>query len=562
MLKNVKINKLLILITMSLTVLVCIIGVSSIHGAKHVEKSFEILISEGHEIDSVKLLSNIRTNTNTCARIVEEIFIVENKTQASNSLERYNQFKVKTLNEISKFKKTHVNEEGLIDEYEKASKDWFDLTDKMVDLYNNGKVTEARRLYISGSDKKINEILNVVSKIENRINGHRDDVLIGASNYIANFKKVMIGLILLSVLLSLTAGINLNRIIREPLEATKKAINAFADGDLHAELDYASENEFGEMIETVKSSFNKLNSYIKDTERILKTMSQGNFNFEGEVEYLGDFLEIEKLYYEYSIQMSNMILKIKNAAKQVSEASGQVAESSQEMAKGSMEQASAIEELTAEMNNINISIGNNNDMVDRTASLTKKTNEILKTGSEQMSDLRLAMDEISDTAKQIYKIIKTIDDISFRTNILALNAAVEAARAGDAGKGFSVVASEVRNLAQKSAEAAKLTTDLIENSMTAVKNGVSITNKTVKTIEEVKEKSNDINTAIKNISETSKEQYNSVNKISESMNQISSVVQLSSATSEESAAVSEELFSQARILTELISKYELREIKD
>ncbi|MDP0487987.1 MAG: hypothetical protein Q7K36_00580 [Fusobacterium sp. JB020] len=96
MLKNVKINKLLILITMSLTILSCIIGFSSIRGAKHVEKSFKILIKENHEEDSLKLLSSIRTNTNTCARIVEEIFIVEDKVQAENSLLRYSDFKFKT----------------------------------------------------------------------------------------------------------------------------------------------------------------------------------------------------------------------------------------------------------------------------------------------------------------------------------------------------------------------------------------------------------------------------------------------------------------------------------
>jgi len=562
MLKNMKINKLLILITMSLTILSCIIGFSSIRGAKHIEKSFKILIKENHEEDSLKLLSSIRTNTNTCARIVEEIFILDDKVQAENSLLRYNDFKFKTLNAVSKFKETHVNEDGLIDEYEVALKNWFDVTDEMAQLYKAGNIKEARKVYMSGSNKNINEILNIVYKVENKINTHREHILVEASEYIEKFEKLIAGLIVLSILLSLGVGINLNRIIKEPLEATKKALNAFSDGNLHVDLKYDSENEFGEMVKTVKNSFVKINSYIKDTERVLKTMTEGNFDYEGRVDYSGDYIEIAKLYYEYSVQMSSMILKIRNAARQVSEASGQVAESSQEMARGSMEQASAIEELTAEMNNINISIENNNDMVDQTVALTKKTNEILQTGSDQMSDLRLAMDEISDTAKQINKIIKTIDDISFRTNILALNAAVEAARAGDAGKGFSVVASEVRNLAQKSAEAAKLTTDLIENSMAAVENGVLITNKTVKTIEEVKEKSNDINVAIKNISETSKEQYDSVNKISESMNQISSVVQLSSATSEESAAVSEELFSQARILTELISKYKLRQIKD
>lgn len=561
MLKNMKISKFLVSITIILTVVTCAIGSFSIHSARHVEKSFESLIKNGGKMDSVDFLSSIRTNTNTCARIVEEIFIVENKENANASISNYKNFKIKTLDEVSQFKKTSINETGIIDEYESNLKNWFNLTDRMIKLYEEGNIKEARRLYIDGSNKGINEILKTVSKIEKNISDSREHVILRASTYMSKFKTIMLVLIILAVLLSLTISVVLNKIIREPLEITKKAINDFANGNLHSELEYSSKNEFGEMIEIVKNSLNKINSYIKDTERVLKTMSAGNFDYEDKIEYLGDFREMETLYYEYSVEMSNMILKIKNAAKQVSEASGQVAESSQEMAKGSIEQAAAIEKLTDEMNNINISIGNNNKMVDKTVSLTKKTNEILKTGSEQMTDLRFAMDEISDTAKKIHKIIKTIDDISFRTNILALNAAVEAARAGDAGRGFSVVATEVRNLAQKSAEAARLTTDLIESSMSAVEKGVLITNKTVKTIEEVKEKSTDIDTAIKTIAETSKEQYNSVNNISENMNQISSVVQLSSATSEESAAVSEELFSQARILIELISKYNLRKIK-
>lgn len=413
-------------------------------------------------------------------------------------------------------------------------KNWFNLTDETIKLYEEGNIKEAREIYINNSNKRINEILITVSKIEKNISDSREYVILKASGYMSRFKTIMLILIILAVLLSLTMSIVLNKIIREPLEITKRAIDDFANGNLHSELKYSSKNEFGEMIETVRNSLNKINSYIKDTERVLKTMSEGDFNYEDKIEYLGDFVEMEKLYYEYSIEMSNMILKIKNAAKQVSEASGQVVESSQEMARGSIEQAAAIEKLTNEMNNINISIGNNDKMVDKTVSLTKKTNEILKTGSEQMTDLRFAMDEISDTTKKIHKIIKTIDDISFRTNILALNAAVEAA---------------------------KLTSDLIESSMSAVKKGVLITNKTVETIEEVKEKSADIDIAIKTISETSKEQYTSVNNISENMSQISSVVQLSSATSEESTAVSEELFSQARILIELISKYNLRIIK-
>lgn len=179
-----------------------------------------------------------------------------------------------------------------------------------------------------------------------------------------------------------------------------------------------------------------------------------------------------------------------------------------------------------------------------------------------MQEMIVAMADISDKSGQIGKIIKTIEDIAFQTNILALNAAVEAARAGAAGKGFAVVADEVRNLASKSAEASKSTASLIEGSIHAVEKGKKLADETAHTLDEVVENSKRIVNVVDGISQASSEQASSIAQVTQGIDQISSVVQTNSATAEESAAASEELSGQAQMLKNLVEQFKLKKLGD
>jgi methyl-accepting chemotaxis protein len=256
--------------------------------------------------------------------------------------------------------------------------------------------------------------------------------------------------------------------------------------------------------------------------------------------------------------LSKMFAGINSSSEQVSTAAKQIADGSQTLAHGTTEQASVVEEFSCSIAEIAHKTKENAKLATSAHDLGNTIKNNAEKGSEQMEQMVSAVKDIGESSRSIGKIIKLIDDIAFQTNILALNAAVEAARAGQHGKGFAIVAEEVRSLASKSADAAKDTGVLITNSIEKTEYGVSIANETAESLAEIVTGINVNSSIVGEIARSSEEQTVAIDQINKGIEQVAQVVARNSGTAQESAAASQEMSGQAAVLEDLVSQFKLK----
>lgn len=371
---------------------------------------------------------------------------------------------------------------------------------------------------------------------------------------------IMLFLMALFIVLSCLIAIRIANPIAKPIVSLVKRIEMLADGDLHSPVpEVKSKDEVGILSASFTSTITTLNNYISEISTVLSSLAAGDFTVETKQEYKGDFVAIRIALNSITDNLGGMFTYINESTDQVSSGAGQVSSAAQALSQGATEQASAIEELSASITEIAGEVNKNAYDASTANTLSLKASAEVERGNEHMKKMTSAMSDISDSSNEIGKIIKTIEDIAFQTNILSLNAAVEAARAGVAGRGFAVVADEVRNLANKSAEAAKNTTALIESSIQAVKSGTKIADETAASLNAIIEDTKKTAELVGEISKASNNQATAINQITLGVDQISAVVQTNSATSEESAATSEELSAQAQALKTMLSALKLKD---
>ncbi len=364
------------------------------------------------------------------------------------------------------------------------------------------------------------------------------------------------GALLITVILSFY----LTRSITKPLREIEKSAEKIVDGDFEIAISYKSRDELGRLADAFRKMAETLKDVVTDASRLLSEMADGNFDVRTRAEehYVGEFQGLLSSIRKLNRDLSITLGQINRSADQVAAGSDQVSIGAQALSQGSTEQAAAVEELATTIAGISTQVKDTaTDALEAKKQSTMAGDEAEEC-NQQMRDMMNAMEEITRTSDEIGKIIKTIEDIAFQTNILALNAAVEASRAGTAGKGFAVVADEVRNLASKSSVASQNTAELIESSIKAVSRGTQIADSTAQSLVKVVDEVRSASGKVDKIADAAEEQAGAIEQVTLGINQISSVVQTNSATAEESAAASQELSEQADMLKQLVAKFILR----
>ena len=378
--------------------------------------------------------------------------------------------------------------------------------------------------------------------------------------------RVIVG-ILCAIVAAAIILITLFMLSREGRElmAVERAIGHLGELNLSADQEleafYGRSDEIGMIAQTTHHVCSCLRQTIDDVDRILGEIAQGNLSVDvsqNEAYYIGDFKTLSESLKSIHTNLVNVIRDISRVANQVDTSADQVSAGAQALSQGTNEQAVSIDGLVSNVTAITSQIQTSTLRCQSASEQVGKAAGYASEADEKMGQLMNATKNIEQSSAKIVTVIKTIEDIAFQTNILALNASVEAARAGAAGKGFSVVADEVRNLAAKSAEAAQNTDALINHSIHDVKTGTASTDLAVSAMQVIGDCIQTIKVLMDEISASSVQQSEMIVSIENGIKEISKVVQANSSAAEESAEVSKELSGQARTLNGLLSRFRIR----
>ena len=465
-----------------------------------------------------------------------------------------------------------------LDKYNESLEPGDDITRLFVearDIYENQLIGTVVAIYEASKIQDFEEIdrrMVVCRDLSNHILANYDEILnltVAHANELSEQATSMSSLLFIVIVCVLVFAVTsamvlalyISGIISKPISLLSGFMRkAGSTGDIIASpeeekamMKYSNDyDEIGQLLTDCSSFINHVVGVAGD----LETTASGDLSTEIRVLSESDTMakSLQKMIYN----LNTMFGDINSSSAQVSGGAKQIAEGSQTLAKGSTEQAATIEQLSASISEISQKTKDNAQMAGRAAELANSIKGNAEKGSRQMDEMITAVNEINTASQSISKVIKTIDDIAFQTNILALNAAVEAARAGQHGKGFAVVAEEVRNLASKSADAAKETGTLIQDSAQKAELGARIAGETSSSLSEIVNGINESSKIVGEIAKSTGDQTEGIAQINRGIDEVALVIQQNSATAQQSAAASEEMSAQSIVLEELIAQFKLK----
>lgn len=555
--KNLKIGTKLLVTFMLIIILFCATVMTAINGLDESADKYSEFYNVGYQITNKVM--NMRRGLQI---IVKDISFVTMDDDAEQ-VETYKADVQKELDLLSEngnwLFENFTGDAELLEEFSNYITEAVEMQETVLKMAETDRVAAQQMLldqYQPLVEKAVNSLIGISNvAAESAENDYNKTV-----DMQKRLKMIQFGMAGGALLITLILSLYLTRAITKPLRELEDSAEKIVSGNFDIKVTYESRDELGRLAKAFKKMTGTLEDIITDASRLLREMADGNFDVrtQAEDEYVGEFqsllLSIRKLNRDLSMTLG----QINRSADQVAAGSEQVSIGAQALSQGSTEQAAAVEELATTIAGISTQVKDTAEDALKAKEQSTTAGDEAEECNRQMHDMMSAMEEITRTSDEIGKIIKTIEDIAFQTNILALNAAVEASRAGNAGKGFAVVADEVRNLASKSSAASQNTAELIESSIKAVTRGTKIADSTAQSLVKVVDEVRSASGKVDKIADAAEEQAGAIEQVTLGINQISSVVQTNSATSEESAAASQELSEQADMLKRLVAKFILR----
>lgn len=556
--RNFKIRTKLLITFLIIIILFCVTVVTAITGMEQSAEKYSEFYTVGYQITNKAM--SMRRGMQIVVKNLTFITIEDEADKKQTYLTNL-QDEIKMLEENKDWlDKNFVGDHALLNSFSDYFTRVLEMQETVINTANTNRARAQSILldeYQPLVDQAVNKLIEISGVAEEDAKVDYETTAAMQQRMVLAEMGIAIGVLIITLILSAY----LTSAITRPLRELRESAGKIEDGNFDFDITYKSRDELGNLADAFRNMTSILNDIISDASRLLREMADGNFDVRTEAEerYVGNFQNLLVSIRKLNRDLSFTLGKINQSADQVASGSDQVSNGAQALSQGATQQAAAVQELAATIADISNQVRETAENASDAKSQSTTAGHEVEKCNTQMRDMVTAMEEISNTSDQIGKIIKTIEDIAFQTNILALNAAVEASRAGTAGKGFAVVADEVRELAGKSSEASKNTAELIESSLQAVARGKQIADSTAHSLVKVVEVVRHTSDKVEKIADAAEEQASSVEQVTLGVDQISSVVQTNSSTAQESASASQVLSGQAAMLKNLVAKFTLRQ---